>query len=193
MLLALFMVAMVAVTPFTLEELVDTIYINITGFARTLHIIGDKAYENAIKSVMEKYESKLKKMEERGLQDTEKYQRIKKRFEDLKGLYEEETDEDLKIVSYSIDIEAGSASVTLQNIDDKPIDYVTGKISVTSPDGEEFKFESWIPIPLILKPGETKTYSISISGWEHGTYTIHAEVWRWNGDKIMETTITDEV
>jgi len=94
---------------------------------------------------------------------------------------------------YRVDLDVGMTSVTLRNVDENPINYVTGFVKVIDPDGRVSEFSAPFPVPLNLKPGETKTYTIGVTGWSHGTYTIHAEVYRWNGDRILKTTVTLDV
>ena len=169
-----------------LEDFTDQMYLHVMSFARMLRIISDDAYDKAVGNLMKKYESKLRELERLGRMD-EEYREIRERYEKFAEMYAEETDNDLEIVDYSID--AGVASVTIKNVDDEPIDYVTGFIKVIEPSGSVSEFKAQFPIPLNLQPNETRTYFVKLDGWDSGTYTIHAKVWRWNGDKILETTI----
>lgn len=186
---ALVMLSVMFAPLVVIEDLADQLYLYIMELGRMLRVVSDETYDNAVKGLMEKYQQRLRELEQKGRTETSEYNEARKRYERFEKLYTEETDSDLEIVDYSVDLDDGIASVTLKNIDDKPIDYVTGYIKVLGPDGRVREFSSWIPIPLNLKPGETKTYTVNIGSWDHGTYTIHAQVWRWNGDRILEETI----
>ncbi|WP_456468764.1 hypothetical protein [Archaeoglobus sp.] len=176
-----------------LEDVADQLYLHVMEFGRMLRIVSDKAYDNAVKAIMEKYEHRMRELEQKGRTETAEYMEVRKRYERFAEIYVEETDNDLEIVDYSVDLDGGVASVTLKNVDDRPIDYVTGFVKVIGPDGKVSEFKAPFPVPLNLKPNETKTYTVEIWGWSHGTYTIHAEVWRWNGDRILEATVTLDV
>ena len=192
---ALLMLSLMVAAPLgmVLEDVADQLYLHVMELGRTLRIVSDEAYDGAVKKIMEKYEHRLRELEQKGRADTAEYMEIRNRHERFAEIYSEETDNDLEIVDYSVDLDAGIASVTLKNVDDRPIDYVTGFVKVVGPDGRISEFNAPFPVPLNLKPSETKTYTVEVWGWSHGTYTIHAEVWRWNGDKILEATVTLDV
>lgn len=192
---ALLMLSLMVAAPLglVLEDIADQLYLHIMYLGRMLRIVSDEAYDNAVRGIMEKYEHRLRELEQKGRADTAEYREIQKRYEKFAEMYAEETDNDLEIVEYSVDLDVGTASVTLKNVDGKPIDYITGFVKVIGPDGKVSEFSAPFPVPLNLDPNETKTYTVEIWGWSHGTYTIHAEVWRWNGDKILEATVTLDV
>ncbi|GEM_PF-3349816 len=191
--LLVFSVVVAAPLGLVLEDIADQVYLHIMDLGRMLRIVSDEAYDKAIKGIMEKYEHRLRELEQKGRADTAEYREIQKRYEKFTEMYAEETDNDLKIVEYSVDLDVGTASVTLKNVDGKPIDYITGFVKVITPDGRVSEFSAPIPIPINLEPNETRTFTVKIWGWSPGTYTIHSEVWRWNGDRILEATITVDV
>ncbi len=192
---ALVMLSLVVAAPLGmfLEDVTDQLYLHVMEIGRMLRIVSDDAYDGAVKKIMEKYENRLRELEQKGRSETAEYMEIQKRYERFAEMYAEETDNDLEIVDYSVDLDAGTALVTLKNVDNRSIDYVTGFVKVIGPDGRISEFNAPFPVPLNLEPNETKTYTVEIWGWSHGTYTIHSEVWRWNGDKILEATVTLDV
>ncbi len=165
-----------------LDGLWDSIHLKLLEIGRALRIVSDDKVAEFLKELELERQAELQYLEQKGKQNTSLYERVREQYEERHRHYVEYVKSKLA-VNYTIDGYEVILKVT--NIWDKKITYVTGGFKAKNYDtGEEISYTSPIPYLLNLEPGETKVYTLDLSGYD-GTWFIHVKVFTWDGHKLI--------
>lgn len=167
-----------------LDELWDNIHLKLLEIGRALRIVSDDKVAEFLKQLELERLAELQYLEEKGRQNTTLYERVRKQMEERHRHYQEYIKPKLS-VNYTIDDYEVTLEVT--NVWDREITYVTGGFTAKNyENGREESYTSPIPYPLNLKPGQSRVYSLDLTGYD-GTWFVHVEIFTWDGHKLVDS------
>ena len=173
-----------------LDIIADELKVKCYECLRFLRLVSDDTVADVYLDILAERKAECKWLEERyNLTHDEKclklLKKVRKEYRHKMQLYDTYVKNKLEI-RYTI--KDGILTITVKNVWDRDIGYVTGHIKVVNLDtGEKTEYNSHIPFPLNLKPGESKTYTYDISELGYtGRYWIRLEIYEWTGMKLYK-------
>jgi len=170
---------------YSLDLLFDDLSLKFWEVMQALRVVDDDKVAKEMLKVIAERKAELKYLEDKGRINTREYLKLKERLQERIRSYEECTKPKLSI-TYTI--EGYDVSVVIKNIWDREITYVTGGIRGESDSGKKIDYQSPIPYPLNLKPGEERLFSIRIPEEYAGNWTITIHIVNWDGKRLIKET-----
>jgi len=168
-----------------LDTLLDDLSLKFWSLMQALRLADDEKVAQEMIKVIAERKAELKELEDKGRIHTRLYENLKERIQERIKEYNEYTKPKLS-VEYSIN--GYEVTVILKNVWDREIGYITGGIKAKSDSGKEISYESPIPYPLNLKPGEEKAFTATIPSEYAGNWTVTVHIQTWDGHRLIKET-----
>ncbi len=166
-----------------LDTFFDNLRLKFWEIMQALRLTDDDKVAKEMLRIIAERKAELKYLEDRGRVQTKLTERLKNAIEKWIQEYEEYTKPKLN-VSYTV--EGYDITVKLKNVWDREITYVTGGIKGESDGGKKIDYQSPIPYPLNLKPGEVKVFKARIPAEYAGNWTVLVHIKTWDGKRLVK-------
>lgn len=168
------------------DEALDNIRIKVYETLRTMRVVSHEKVVSEKEKVLQERKAELNELIKRGQNET--HERAYKRYQEMKREFAEYIEPKLE-VNYTID-DNQVITITAKNVWDRKINAVTGGAEFVNQDtGKTHEFSSPVPIPVNLKPKETRTYQYDLSGYQKGNWSADVEIQTWTGYELVDNVL----
>ncbi|MBO8183164.1 MAG: hypothetical protein H0Z28_10290 [Archaeoglobus sp.] len=166
-----------------LDTLFDNLRLKFWELMQALRLADDDKVAKEMLNIIAERKAELRYLDAKGRLQSKLGEKLQQTIERWIHEYEDYTRPKLN-VSYIV--EGYDITVKLKNVWDREITYVTGGIKGESDDGKKIDYQSPIPYPLNLKPGEVKVFEARIPSEYAGNWTVLVHIKTWDGKRLVK-------